>query len=120
MLFSFYPTLTRNYFVLCFIVCLGTLQWIAARNGKLTLSLLGWWGLGWPGTILGLLFVIGGFAWFFGFTPGLFAPGLAGGELTILFGAGGLSALLAARLAGAGWQRIAQHQKQQHEFRPPN
>jgi hypothetical protein len=46
-----------------------------------------------------------GFGWFFTFTPGLFSPGLAGGELTTLFGAGGLSALLVTRLAGGVWQK---------------
>jgi len=107
MLFSLYPHLTQNYFILCFIVCLGTLQWIAARQRKPALSLLGRWGLGWPGGLLGFLLVSGGLSWFFAFTPGLFQPGLAGGELTLLFSAGGLSALLVARLAGSLWQKAA-------------
>ena len=104
MLFSFYPTITQNYFIFCFVVCLGILQWTAARNRRLELSPLGSWGLGWPGIVLGALLVVGGFGWFFGFTPGLFTSGLAGGELSTLFGAGGLSALLVTRLIGAIWQ----------------
>jgi hypothetical protein len=104
MLFSVYPLISQHYFILCFIVCLGTLQWTAARNNKPGLSLLGPWGLGRLGRLIGTGLIIGGFSWFFLDTPGLFSAGLAGGELTSLFGAGGLSALLVARLAGALWQ----------------
>jgi len=103
VLFSLYPVITQHYFVLCFVLCSGVLQWVAARNRNLGLSLLGPWGLGWPGTIGGGLLVIGGFVWFFMFTPGLFETGLAGGELSTLFGAGGLMAVVVARLAGVVW-----------------
>jgi hypothetical protein len=104
MLFTLYPLITQNYFLLCLIVCLGTLQWAAARHHKPAISLLGRWGLGWPGQVAGLLLVIGGFGWFFTVTPGLFAPGLAGGELSPLFAGGCLLAVLIARLSGAMWQ----------------
>ncbi len=106
MLFSSYPTLTQNYFILSFIICLGTLQWAAARNDKPALSLLGSWGLGWPGTLCGTALTVVGFAWFFTFTPGLFESGLAGGELSTLFVAGGSSALGITRLVGAVWLRL--------------
>lgn len=105
MLFTLYPTITQHYFILCVMVCLGALQWTAARNRKLGISLLGPWGLGRAGATIGTLFVICGFGWFFAFTPGLFATGLAGGELSALFGAGGLTALVVTRLAGAFWQK---------------
>ncbi len=104
MLFSFYPTITQNYALLCFIVSLGTLQWSAARNNSLNLSLLGPWGLGWAGTMVGISLVVGGLSWFLASTPGLFEPGLAGGELSTLFGAGGLCALFITRLSGALWE----------------
>ena len=104
MLFSLYPLITKNYFILVFVVCLGTLQWSAARNRNLSLSLLGSAGIGRLGAVAGGMLIIGGFAWFFTFTPGLFDSGLAGGELSTLFGAGGLSALLVARLSSAFWQ----------------
>lgn len=104
MLFSFYPTITQNYFIFCFIVSLGALQWVAARNHRPKLSLLGSWGLGRRGVIIGTLLIVGGFGWFFVFTPGLFVSGLAGGELSTLFGAGGLSALLVTRLLSMFWQ----------------
>jgi hypothetical protein len=106
MLFTLYPTITQNYFILCFVSCLGTLQWAAAHNHKPALSLLGRWGLGWAGKAVGLLLIGGSFSWFFAFTPNLFAPGLAGGELSTLFVAGGLCALLVTRLAGAFWQLV--------------
>lgn len=105
MLFSQYPVITQNYVILCFVVCLGTLQWSAARNRSLGLSLLGRWGLGKAGSIVGVLLIGGGFGWFFTVTPGLFKAGLAGGELTTLFGIGGLSALLITRLFGSFWQK---------------
>lgn len=104
MLFALYPTITQNYFWLAFLTCLGTLQWAAARHGKLALSLIGPWGLGWLGATLGLLGAISSFGWFFLSTPGLFEPGLAGGELSALFAAGGGCALVVTRLAGAWWQ----------------
>jgi hypothetical protein len=104
MLFTQYPIITQHYFVLSFVVCLGTLQWAAARNQTQALSIFGRKGLGRGGRVSGLLLVCGGFGWFFMATPGLFRPGLAGGELTLLFSAGSLSALVLARLAGAFWQ----------------
>ncbi|MCK6624134.1 MAG: hypothetical protein L6R45_03040 [Anaerolineae bacterium] len=104
MLFSLYPTITQNYFFLCFVAVLGTLQWAAARNRKPAISLLGPRGLGRVGQSVGAFLICASFSWFFAATPGLFTPGLAGGELSTLFAAGGLSALATARLAGALWQ----------------
>lgn len=104
MLFWLYPLISQNYFILCFAACLGTLQWVAARYHKPAISLLGPWGLGRLGQVTGLLLVCASFIWFFAVTPGLFTPGLAGGELSTLFVAGGLCALGVARLAGLCWQ----------------
>ena len=114
MLFTQYPIITQHYFILSFLICLGTLQWSAARNRKQALSLLGRRGLGRPGKVSGLLLMCGGFGWFFMATPGLFRPGLAGGELTLLFGAGGLSALILARLAGTFWQWLDRRLSRAH------
>jgi hypothetical protein len=108
MLFALYPTISQHYFVLCFVSCLGVLQWVAARHHQATLSLLGRWGLGWAGLVLGAILIVGSFGWFFTYTPHLFAPGLAGGELSTLFVVGGLCALLVARLAGWTWQQVEQ------------
>ena len=47
-----------------------------------------------------------GFVWFFTKTSGLFTSGLAGGELSTLFSAAGLSALFLTRLAGGLWQKL--------------
>ena len=106
MLFALYPHITQNYFILCFLACLGILQWSAARHQRLPLSVLGPWGLGWSGMIVGLSLTIAAFGWFFWATPRLFQPGLAGGELSSLFAAGGGSALLVARLAGLAWEKM--------------
>jgi hypothetical protein len=106
MLFLLYPTLTQHYFILCFVACLGILQWAAARTKNPAISWLGRWGLGRPGGGIGLLFIFSSFIWFFAATPGLFTPGLAGGELSILFAAAGMCALLVARLAGSLWQLL--------------
>jgi hypothetical protein len=106
VLFALYPHITQNYFILSFLVCLGVLQWSAARHERLSLSLLGPWGLGWPGMIAGLSLTIATFGWFFWATPGLFQPGLAGGELSTLFAAGGGGALMVARLVGLVWQKM--------------
>lgn len=110
MLFALYPLITKNYFILCFAVALGALQWAAARNRKPVISLLGPWGLGLTGQVFGAGLVLAGFGWFFAATPGLFETGLAGGELSSLFSAAGLSALAVARLAGLFWQKQAQQQ----------
>ena len=106
MLFSVYPKIAQNYFILCFIVSLGILQWSAARNRWLSLSMLGNWGIAWRGKTAGILLIIGGFSWFFAFTPGLFEPGLAGGELSPLFGLAGVSALITTRLSAEFWIRL--------------
>ena len=90
MLFTLYPAITQNYYILSFVTCLGTLQFVAARRQILTLSLLGPWGLGCTGVGVGMFLIVGGFSWFFATTPGLFDSGLAGGELSLLFAAGAL------------------------------
>lgn len=106
MLFANYPEITQNYFILCFLVSLGALQWVAARNRNNMLSLFGPWGFGRVGVMAGAALILSGFGWFFACTPGLFETGLAGGELSTLFAAGGLSALLLTRLMAALWQKI--------------
>jgi hypothetical protein len=53
---------------------------------------------------LGLGLAVAAFVWFFSATPGLFTEGLAGGELSSLFAAGGGCALFVTRLAGLLWQ----------------
>src|SRR5262245_41050 len=109
MLFALYPHITQNYFILSFLACLGILQWSAARHRRLSLSVLGPWGLGRVGKIIGLSLALAGFGWVLWATPGLFQPGLAGGELSSLFAAGGGCALLVARLAGLAWEKIGSY-----------
>ena len=104
MLFTLYPLITQNYLILSFCICLGILQWSAARYNRPSISVLGPWGMGRVGMTAGGLLILGGFTWFFSCTPGLLDPGLAGGELSSLFGLGGVLALLLARLAGGLWR----------------
>jgi hypothetical protein len=119
MLFSLYPTITQNYFILSFVACIGALQLAAARNDNLRLSLLGPWGLSRLGLFFGAALIVAAFGWFFLFTPGLFVSGLAGGELSTLFAAGGLSALLTARLSGAVWQLSCRRSQSEQSARFP-
>jgi hypothetical protein len=104
MLFTLYPAITQNYYILSFVICMGTLQVVAARNQILSLSFLGPWGVGHAGVGVGTILIVGGFGWFFATTPGLFDTGLAGGELSLLFAAGALSALGVTRLCSFFWQ----------------
>jgi hypothetical protein len=106
MLFTLYPAITQNYYILSFVTCLGTLQFVAARNQILTLSFLGPWGIGFTGAGVGMFLIVGGFGWFFATTPGLFDSGLAGGELSLLFATGALSALAVTRLCSVCWQKF--------------
>jgi len=118
MLFSLYPLITQHYFILSFLVCAGTLQWSAARHQRVGLSLLGPTALNRGGQLAGLGLVVGGFTWFFAQTPNLFQPGLAGGELSTLFGAGGASALLVTRLGGLFWQKKLTQRSAKPMLRP--
>lgn len=94
------PRLALSYLLLCTLSCMGVLQIQAARQRLVGLSLWGGRGKSWWGYAAGLLLIIGSFAGFYAFTPGLFVPGLAGSELAALFAAGFILALVVT-LAGA-------------------
>ncbi len=87
------PALTLKYFSLCFLAITGALQIVAGKRGIEGLSLFPasfhFWQL-----FLGLILIAGSFALFFAITPEVFTPGLAGSELIILFGCGGIASLL--------------------------
>jgi hypothetical protein len=72
--------LALNYLIFCIVASLGTVQFAAARARLIGLLLLPPKVSAWLGAGL----VIGAYAWFFGTTPDLFIPGLAGGELSTL------------------------------------
>jgi len=92
--------LALSYLLLCALSCIGVLQIQAARQRLVGLSLWGGRGARWWGYAAGLLFIIGSFAGFYAFTPGIFVPGLAGSELAVLFAAGSILALVVT-LTGA-------------------
>ena len=77
------------------------LQIQAARQRLVGLSLWWGWGARWWGYATGLLLIIGPFAGFYAFTPGIFVPGLAGSELAVLFAAGFILALVVTLAAAS-------------------
>jgi len=89
-------SLVIRYFLCAFLACLGTLQVTACHQGLRGLSLLGEARRSAHGYLLGFSLIIGSFAWFFAVTPEVFTPGLAGSELTIVFGSGLVVALVTA------------------------
>lgn len=100
--------LAAHYFLLAFLSILGVLQLVAARHKLIGLSL---WGSKSPipGYLLGAALTAGAFVWFFAATPLIFAPGLAGAELAVLFAAGGVCALaFALTAASAIWRAKGQ------------
>jgi hypothetical protein len=84
--------LAIKYFLLSFIAVVGVLQLMATSQKLVGLSLGG--RVSALGIPLGVSLVLGAFVWFFSTTPEVFSPGLAGAELSLLFGAGGLCALM--------------------------
>ncbi len=87
------PALALKYFSLCFLAITGALHIAAGRRGIEGLSLLPASFRFWQ-VLLGLTLIAGSFALFFIITPEVFTPGLAGSELIILFGCGGIASLL--------------------------
>jgi undecaprenyl-diphosphatase len=72
--------LVRNYLVFAFVACLGALQVARARRDGTSYT-------------VGIAILVGAFFGFYALAPELLTPGLAGGEMTFLFGG---AALLAA------------------------
>ncbi len=99
------PALALKYLALCFLTITGAIQIAAGRREIEGLSLF-------PASIrlwqvlLGFALISGSFAIFFLITPEVFTPGLAGSELMILFGCGGILALAfslaVAEIRGSG------------------
>jgi len=86
--------LTPNYLLFCFIGSLGALQFVAGKYARRDLTPL-------PprvAQVLGVILVVGAFVWFFNVEPGLFIPGLAGGELLVFSALGFILALVVVRV----------------------
>ncbi len=77
-----------HYFVLCFASILGTLQAVAVRYCRQDLI----WINGRGGYVFSVVVILASFIWFFLTDEEIFIPGLAGGELFVVF----VSALIAA------------------------
>ena len=86
--------LALSYLLLCALSCVGVLQVQAARQRLAGLSLWGGRGLRSWGYPAGLALILGSFLAFYAYTPAVFAPGLAGAELLVLFAVGFVLALV--------------------------
>ena len=83
-------SLAVNYLIFATAASLGVLQFVAGRGRLVGLMLF-------PAKVsewLGLALLAGAYVWFFSVQPDLFIPGLAGGELFILFLGGFVTAVL--------------------------
>ena len=93
--------LAIGYWLFAFFSAVGALQWVAARYHLAGLALFDLRQHRRRGYPLGLALVLGGTAFFFLWQWGpIFAPGPAGSELAVLFGASGIAALILT-LAGS-------------------
>ena len=83
-----------HYFVLCLASILGTLQAVAVRHNRQDLI----WINGRGGYVFGVLVLLASFIWFFLTDEEIFIPGLAGGELFVVFVSAFISAVPVTRL----------------------
>ncbi|MBI4787559.1 MAG: hypothetical protein HY782_10990 [Chloroflexi bacterium] len=86
-----------NYFVLCFGAILGTIQAAAIRYNRRDLIWIEERG----GYLFGVVLVAASFIWFFLADEEIFIPGLAGGELFVIFVAALLAAVPTTRVVNA-------------------
>ncbi len=86
-----------HYFVACLIAVTGTLQWVAARYCLRDLL----WFEGRAGYVIGPLAILGGLGWFFVVDDQVFIPGLAGGELFLIFASAFFASVSLTRLINA-------------------
>ena len=93
MLHFISPHLAISYFLLAFVTIMGALQFVAARHRLIGLTWIGSAKKPVWGYLLAMVLIMAAFVWFFVATPGIFIPGLAGTELTILFGTAGICAV---------------------------
>ena len=91
-----------NYFILCFVGILGTIQGVATRYNRRDLLCLE----GNPGYTLSAVMVAGSFVWFFLTDAEAFIPGLAGGEFFTLFVVALVLAVPTTRVIAFAFARI--------------
>ncbi len=87
-------TQAMHYYLACFGAILGTLQWVAARYDRRELK----WFKGSAGFWLGPLAIAASLGWFLIADDQVFVPGLAGGELFLVFMVALWTAISCARL----------------------
>ncbi len=91
-----------HYVTFCFAAILGTLQMVATRFDRRDLK----WFEGRGGYVVGALIVAASFIWFFAVDDEIFTPGLAGGELFLLFVIPFLVAVPLTRLVASAVNRL--------------
>ena len=95
------PRVAIHYFVLVLVSFVGVLQIVVARYQLTSLSLVPTRRQPWAGVLLGVALIIGVLVWFVVATPEMLRPGLAGLEISLLFAAAALLALVICRLTAA-------------------
>lgn len=111
--------LALRYLLLCFLSAVGVLQLVAAYRRYVGFSLLGKYQRPWGGYALGIALIAIPYAIFFSTSPGIFRPGPAGSELTVLFSIGAFLALLFTLTGASLVQKIEQRQQQRPREQPP-
>jgi hypothetical protein len=91
-----------HYFVFCFTAITGVLQWVATRYNLRDLV----WFKGNGGYLFGPAAIIAGGVWFFLTDEEIFIPGLAGGELFLVFVGAFLASISFTRVANSFLARV--------------
>ncbi len=95
MLYFVSRDLALGYLLFSFLSALGVLQWVAARQRLTGLGLFDYSKHPGLGTTLGLVLPAVALVWFMASQwEGIFAPGPAGSEISLLFGAAAVAAVL--------------------------
>jgi pimeloyl-ACP methyl ester carboxylesterase len=97
--------LALGYLLFSFLSALGILQWVSMRAHLVGLELFDYSKCRGLGVVLTLLLPVSGLVWFMATQwGGIFAPGPAGSEISLLFGAAAVAAVLVS-LVGASLRR---------------
>jgi hypothetical protein len=107
VLYFVYEELALGYLLFSFLSALGVLQWVAARYRLAGLAFLNYAQRRTWGYALGTFLIAGSTIWFFGSQwAKILTPGPAGSELSLLFGAGAVSALAVTITVASLLQRL--------------
>ncbi len=105
--------LTPNYILFCVFGSFGALQFVAGKYARFDLT---------PfrsplAQLVGILFLVFAFVWFFTIQPDLFIPGLAGGEFVVYSFIGFSIGYVISRLSAWLATRVAPRRARAHASR---